>query len=279
MSDTAAVYDFSDAVAADPALRIIICNAGSMCTPPRSSPQHFGEQLASHHVGHSLLMLRLLQIRLQSSRSHSIAMAPLPPMLTQRCATAAAATANPAAASTFREWGNEEELARHFSSFDGYGNAKMSALLFAFSLARFVERQRILAATCTVNVLHPGPIRSHIMSNSQLPLQWLLDGAVAALIRMTPVIASMCVVDLALSRRHERSNGHFFRMGQDQRIYYGDMVHDPLQRAGFKSSTLFPGIPGPAVSLSVAKQDWMWASAMDYLAAKELIDARLFSLL
>ncbi|KAG5499078.1 hypothetical protein GH5_03780 [Leishmania sp. Ghana 2012 LV757] len=278
MSDTAAVYDFSDAVAADSALRIIICNAGSMCTPPRLSPQHLEEQFATHHVGHSLLMLRLLQSRLQSSRSHSMAMAPLPPWRIVVLTSAAAATANPTAASTFREWGSEEELARHFSRFNGYGNAKMSALLFALSLARFVEQQRILAATCTVNVLHPGPIRSRIMSNSQLPLQWLLDGPVAALIRMTPVIASMYVVDLALSRRHERTNGHFFRMGQDQTIYYGDKAHDPVQRAGFKNSTLFPGIPGPAVSLSVAKQDWMWASTVDYLAAQELIDFRLFSL-
>ncbi|KAG5473862.1 hypothetical protein LSCM1_04496 [Leishmania martiniquensis] len=279
MSDTAAVYDFSNAVAADPALRIIICNAGSMCTPPRLSQQRLEEQFATHHVGHSLLMLRLLQSRLQSSRSQSMAVASLPPWRIVVLTSAAAATANPTAASTFHEWDSEQELALHFSRFNGYGNAKMSALLFAFSLARFVERQRILAATCTVNVVHPGPIRSRIIPNSQLPLQWLLDGEVAALFRMTPVIASLYVVDLALSRRHERTNGHFFRMGQDQTIYYGNILQDPRQRTGFKNSTLFPGIPGPAVSLSTAKQEWMWAATIDYFAAKELIDARLFPLL
>ncbi|AYU80714.1 short chain dehydrogenase, putative [Leishmania donovani] len=278
MSDTAAVCNFSDAVAADPALRIIICNAGPMCSPPRLSQQHLEEQFATHHVGHSLLMLRLLQCRLQSSRSQSMAVALPPPWRMVVLTSAAAATANPTAASTFHEWSSQEELEHCFSRFDGYGNAKMSELLFAFSLARFVERHRILAATCTVNVLHPGPIRSRIIPNSQLPLQWLLDGEAAALLRMTPVIASMYVVDLALSRRHEHSNGHFFRMGQDQTIYYRDMVNNARQRSGFKNSTLFPGIPGPAVSLSHAKQQWMWTETVDYFATKELIDGRLFSL-
>ncbi|CAJ1031041.1 hypothetical protein Q4I32_005724 [Leishmania shawi] len=276
MSNTAAVCDFSDAVAADPALRIIICNAGPMCSPPRLSQQHLEEQFATHHVGHSLLMLRLLQRRLQSSRLHLMAMPP--PWRFVVLTSASAATANPTAVSTFHEWDSQEELERHFSRFDGYGNAKMSGLLFAFSLAHFIEKQQILAATCTVNVLHPGPNRSHIIPNSQLPLQWLINGEAAALFRMAPVIGSMYVVDLALSRRHEHSNGHFFRMGQNQSVYYRGMVHDARQRTGFKNSTLFPGIPGPAVSLSIAKQQWMWTATLNYFTAKELIDARLFSL-
>ncbi|GET90501.1 hypothetical protein, conserved [Leishmania tarentolae] len=278
MSDTAAVCNFSDAVAVDPALRIVICNAGPMCSPPRLSQQHLEEQFATHHVGHSLLMLRLLQNRLRSFRSRSLAVALPPPWRFVVVTSAAAAMANPTAAYTFHEWGSQEELEHSFSRFNGYGNANMSELLFSFSLARFVERHRILAATCTVNMLHPGPIRSRIIANSQLPLQWLLDGEVAALLRMTPVIASMYVVDLALSRRHEHCNGHFFRMGQDQTIYHRDMVNDARQRSGFRNSTLFPGIPGPAVSLSLAKQQWMWAETLDYFAAKELIDARLFHL-
>lgn len=280
LSDTAAVCDFSDAVAADPALRIIVCNAGPMCSPLKLSAQHLEEQFATHHVGHSLLVLRLLQSRLQAARSRSMAVALPPPWRIVVLASAAAATADPTEATTFREWESAAALEAHCSRFNGYGNAKMCELLFAFSLARFIGRQRVLAATCTVNVLHPGPIRSRVIPNSQLPLQWLLDGEAAALLRMTPVIASMYVTDLALSRRYERTSGHFFRMGEDQTVYYRDMVRDARQRTGFfTNSTLFPGIPGPAVSLSLVKQQWLWSATLTYFAGKQLLDTLLFSLL
>lgn len=280
MSDTTAVMNFSDVVGTDHALRIVVCNAGPMCTPPRLSQQGLEEQFATHHVGHSLLLLRLLQARMAYLRARSLAMSATPPLRIVILASAAAATGNPTAESTFREWGSVEELEKHFSRFNGYGTAKMCELLFAFALARFVRQQRLLSPSCTVNVLHPGPIRSRVIPNSQLPLQWLLDGEAAALFRMTPVIASMYVTDLALSERYERVNGHFFRMGEDQTVHYRDMVHEARHRTGFfTNSTLFPGIPGPAVSLSLARQQWLWESTMGYFAAKELVDTRLFSLL
>lgn len=280
MSDTTAVANFSNVVATDPALRIIVCNAGPMCSPPRLSQQGLEEQFATHHVGHSLLLLRLLQARMAHLRARSMAVLAVPPLRIVVLASAAAATGNPTDESTFYEWDSPAELERHFNRFDGYGNAKMCELLFAFALARFVRQQRLLAPSCTVNVLHPGPIRSRVIPNSQLPLQWLLDGEAAALFRMTPVIASMYVTDLALSERYERVNGHFFRMGEDQTLYYRDMVHEARYRTGFfTNSTLFPGIPGPAVSLSLAKQQWMWEATMNYFAAKDLVDTRMFSLL
>ncbi|KAK7200276.1 short chain dehydrogenase [Novymonas esmeraldas] len=279
LSDTAAVCNFGNAVAADAALRIIVCNAGPMCTPPRLSHQRLEEQFATHHVGHSLLLLRLLQGRLQSLRLHSIAVARPPPWRIVVLASAAAATASPSAASTFREWGSQAELERHFSRFAGYGNAKMSELLFTLALARFVERHSLLASTCTVNVLHPGPIRSRVIPNSQLPLQWLLDGEAAALLRMTPVVAALYVTDVALSRRYTHTNGHFLRMGDDQTLRYGAQLSNAALRTGFfTNSSLFPGIPGPAVSLSRGKQQWMWESTRQYLSAKGLIDYDTFAL-
>ncbi|KAG5490346.1 hypothetical protein JKF63_00466 [Porcisia hertigi] len=280
MSDTAAVCDFSDAVAADPALRIIVCNSDSMCSSPRLVPQQeeLKKQMAMHHVGHHLLLLRLLQNRLQ--RSGSIAVALPPPWRIVVVASAAAATANLTRVPPLPpEWGDQEKMDGPFNPFEAYYSVKMSELLFAFSLARFVERQEILAVTCTVNVLHPGPTRSSDMLNCQPPLQWWLGGeAPALLFPMTPVIASLYVVDLALSRRHERTSGHFFRMGQDQTLYYSDMVRHARQRAGFfKNSALFPGMPGPIVSLSPTKQHWVWTATINYLAAVESIDARIFA--
>lgn len=282
MSDTTAVVNFSNVVAMDSALRIVVCNAGPMCSPPQLTRQGLEEQFATHHVGHSLLMLRLLQARLTHLRACSMAVsaAVAPPLRIVVLASAAAATSNPNAQTTFHEWDSVAELEMHFSRFDGYGNAKMCELLFAFALARFVQQQRLLSSSCTVNVLHPGPIRSRVIPNSQLPLQWLLDGEAAALFRMTPVIASMYVTDLALSERYERVSGHFFRMGEDQTLYYRDLVHEARHRTGFfTNSTLFPGIPGPEVSLSLEKQQWMWTTTMSYFAAKDLVDTRVFSLL
>ncbi|KPA80603.1 hypothetical protein ABB37_04799 [Leptomonas pyrrhocoris] len=280
MSDTTAVLNFSQVLATDSALRIIVCNAGPMCTPPKLSRQGLEEQFATHHVGHSLLMLRLLQVRMERLHSRSMAVSAAPPLRMVILASAAAATGNPTAQTTFHEWGSVAELEQHLSRFRSYGNAKMCVLLFAFALARFVHQQRLLSPSCTVNVLHPGPIRSRVIPNSQLPWRWLLDGEAAGLLRMTPVIASMFVTDLALSERYERVSGHFFRMGEDQTLRYRDMVLEARHRRGvFTNSTLFPGIPGPAVSLSLAKQQWMWITTMNYFASKDLVDTRMFSLL
>ncbi|KPI86284.1 hypothetical protein ABL78_4667 [Leptomonas seymouri] len=280
MSDTKAVLNFSNVIATDSALRIVVCNAGPMCSPPNLSRQGLEEQFATHHVGHSLLMLRLLQARMEHLHSRSIAVSVAPPLRLVVLASAAAATGSPTAHTTFQEWESVEALQQHFDRFSGYGNAKMCELLFAFALARFVRQQHMLSLSCTVNVLHPGPTRSRVIPNSQLPLQWLLDGEAGALFRLSPVIASMYVTDLALSERYERVSGHFFRMGEDQTLFYGDMVSEARYRTGlFKNSTLFPGIPGPAVSLSLEKQQWMWATTMNYFDSKGLVDARMFSLL
>lgn len=272
ISDTTAVSRLADTLQSDSQLRVIICGAGPMASPPRLSRQGLEEQFATHHVGHSLLTLRLLQHR---QRSHG-------PISTSRwrivfLASGAAATANPTMESTFKQWTSVDALTEHFSRFAGYGNAKMCELLFSFALARYVQRERRLAPYCTVNVLHPGPIRSRVIPNSELPLQWLLDGELAALFRMTPVIASLFVTDLALARRHEHINGHFFRMGEDEMVYAADVVRDPVRRSGFvRNSTLYPGIPGPAVALSVDKQEWLWSATLDFFEKLKLIDTRGF---
>lgn len=303
MSDTVAVYSLADKLFSDPNLRVVVCNAGPMSSPLRLTPQRLEEQFATHHVGHSLLLLRLLQHRLDAANgadssggsttsnsaggsrhrggalpSRSQYASPAPPhWRIVIMASGAASTANPTAMTTFHKWSSVDNLWWHLSRFSGYGNAKMCEQLFAFGLARFVASDRQLAPYCTVNALHPGPIRSRVIPNSGLPMRWLLDGEMAALFRMTPVIASLYVTDLCLSRRHDQTSGHFFRMGEDQTAHYADMVADPKKRWGwFRNSTLFPGIPGPRVSLSETKQDWLWNATLAYMENHGLIESNFF---
>lgn len=311
MGDTVAVSQLADKLISDPNIRVIVCVAGPVVTPLRLSPQNLEEQFATHHVGHSLLVLRLLQHRLSASSSVVPAASALPsapekgaiaegknsgnggvntaavsqhyggphppPWRIIVAAAASSAAACPTDATAFHRWANTKELWWRATRFSCYDNAKMCELLFAFALARHVQADRQLAPYCTVNVLHPGPARSRALLNSKLPFRWLADGNVAALLRLTPVIASLYVVDLCLSRRHEQTSGHFFRMGEDQSEYHASMLANPAERRGFfRNSTLWPGIPGPRVALSTQRQDWLWNATLDFFESQGLIEPKVF---
>ncbi|CAD2218600.1 hypothetical protein, conserved [Angomonas deanei] len=270
LSDTTAVGEVADKISTDPNLRIIVCSAGPMATPTRLTHQNLEEQFAVHHVGHSLLIMRLLQYRLKARAfSHRWRFVIL--------SSGAASTAYPDNDTTFNEWKAVEDAEEKINRFDGYGNAKMCQLLFGLALSKCIANDERLSSCCTVNVLHPGPIRSRVLPNSGLPLLWLLDGELAAIFRLTPAIAALYVVDLALNARHAGTNGHFFRMGEDQTVHYHKLVEDPSLRGGFwQNSTLFPGIPGPSVSLSYERQNWMWQSTMHYLCDHRLLERSVF---
>ncbi|EPY21284.1 hypothetical protein STCU_08616 [Strigomonas culicis] len=269
LSDTAAVSRLADTILTDPNLRIVVCSAGPMCTPVGLSPQGLEEQFATHYVGHSLLLLRLLAHR----RASNVPVRTLPPWRIVLLSSGTAATAAPNDFTTFHQWPDAAQAATFSSPFSGYNNAKMCELLFGLALSRVVRTERRLA-TCTVCMLHPGPTRSRALANSGLPLQKWLHGEAAALLCVSPVIAALFVVDLALSKRHEQANGHFFRMGEDQTVYHQKMIHHPETRKGFfRNSTLFPGIPGPEVALSIGNQNWLWRATIRYFVENKLIDA------
>ncbi|KEG13949.1 retinol dehydrogenase 14 [Trypanosoma grayi] len=274
MSDTAAVSNLCTILSRDPDLRVVVGTAGTAAAPPRLSPQRLEQHVATHHVGHSLLMLRLLQYRLQQ---RNIPSSLWPHWRFVVVVSPHAGTSNLKVESIFDSHDDEEVFRSTFDRYSGYSHAEMCKLLFAFSLSRFLERENRLASLCTVNVVDPGPARSHVIANSQLPLSSILDSNIAAIFRLSPVISALYVTDLCLSKRVDDVNGHYFRMGEDQTAVFAALQKDMEARAGiWVNSPLFRGTPGPVVSLSTRMQDAVWRFTLSYFTSHALLEAKAF---
>ncbi|RNF06109.1 retinol dehydrogenase 14 [Trypanosoma rangeli] len=276
MSDTVAVSNLCTVLLRDANIRVVVCGAGCMATPPRLSPQRLEEQFAAQHLGHGLLMLRLLQHRIQQLKVCTSAR-PRWRFVVVSCAFPR--VTDPTQEDMFHSYEDDEEaeFCSTFNRYDGWSRAEMCRLLFALALSRYVERDRRLAPFCTVNVLHPGPTRSRMIANSRLPLAGVLDSSIGALLRLSPAITALYVTDLCLSKRLDDTNGHFFRMGDDQAASFTALQKNAEARVGFwVNSLFFTGIPAPAISMSTSKQNALWRFTLSYLTSHALLDAKIF---
>lgn len=221
---------------------IFVANAGIMATPPALSAQGLELQFATHHVGHSLLISRLCEyVRSVHGEEHShnshegtntpmrrtqsnvAASSPKHNRLTQRTphhvrivvvGSAAASSGVMNSFTTFCDHRKDQPRFRSLHNrYDAYGNAKLVNLLYAFGLSKTKAVQPLIPQHLTINVIHPGPIRSRISPNSQLPLQWVLDGDLSALLRLTPAIGATYVTDLCLNESFDQVSGKYLRMG------------------------------------------------------------------
>jgi NAD(P)-dependent dehydrogenase (short-subunit alcohol dehydrogenase family) len=249
-------------------LAVIVTNAGIMAVPAALSRQGLESQFATHHVGHSLLLLRFLNAKAQhiketrSSSAISRRTERSGKKMIDRTRTrivilgsgaAAGACADPRALlSLFRPLLNSLALVTSgYNRFTAYSNAKVCNILFSSALhAHIVERG--LDEWVSVNCLHPGPIRSRVVPHSKLPLQWLLDGELAALLRLSPVIAATYVVDLCVHKRFDGISGRFFRMGVDMTAEYRH--HRDIAALPLANTHWFRGIPAPRLTMDTVLQ-------------------------
>ncbi|ESS65179.1 hypothetical protein TCDM_06517 [Trypanosoma cruzi Dm28c] len=275
MSDTVAVSNLCAVLLRDMNIRLVVCAAGYMATPPRLSPQRLEEQFATQHVGHSLLMLRLLQHRIQHMQFYT-SVRPNWRFVVVSCAFPGGT--DPTQGNMFDTYDKgDADFCSTFNRYDGWSRAEMCKLLFAFALSRYVEHDIRLAPFCTVNVLHPGPTRSRAIANSRLPLAGILDNDILALLRLSPVISALYVTDTCLSKRLDSTNGHFFRMGDDQTVFSATLRKDAGAIASlWVNSPFFTGTPLPAVSMSTCKQDAVWRFTLSYLTSHALLEAKIF---
>lgn len=88
-----------------------------------------------------------------------------------------------------------------FRPFHAFGASKMGNLLFAYALARRLEGSRV-----TVNVVHPGLMRTDLMREAPALVRWLLRPA-----SRSPDRAAEALVHLASSPQLEGVTGGFFK--------------------------------------------------------------------
>jgi NAD(P)-dependent dehydrogenase (short-subunit alcohol dehydrogenase family) len=231
-------------------LAVVVTNAGVMAVPPMLSPQGIESQLATHHIGHSLLLLRLIQAKTKKNIS------PFCTRIVILGSGAAAGARDPRTQSLFQQHLNIQSLVDSgYNRFTSYSNAKLCNILFASALHREIL-SRGLGSSLTVNCLHPGPIRSRVIPNSQLPCQWLLDGELAALLRLSPVISATYVVDACVHKRFFGSSGRFLRMGIDMTADYAADTSN-ITHSFWTNTHWFRGTPAPRFTLDYSLQEWL----------------------
>jgi NAD(P)-dependent dehydrogenase (short-subunit alcohol dehydrogenase family) len=90
---------------------------------------------------------------------------------------------------------------RKFNALSAFGASKMCNLLFTYELAR-----RLAGTQVTANALHPGLMKSNLMSEAPAPIRWL-----TRLFSTTPERASLSLLHLASSPELASVSGRFFK--------------------------------------------------------------------
>lgn len=185
LSDPASVLACVDAVVASGALLdAIICNAGIMALPRLELACGYEKQFFTNHIGHFLLVTRLLprlapngRVVVVSSDAHRMA---------------------PRGGIDFDNLAGE----RSYSAWGAYGRSKIANILFVKALARRLPPGQ------SANALHPGVIMTNLQ-RSMTPVTRALMGLGGPLFLKTPAqgAATQCYVAVHPSMRE---NGEYF---------------------------------------------------------------------
>jgi WW domain-containing oxidoreductase len=124
-----------------PPLDILICNAGIMMVPKLEQVRGLEKQFATNHLGHFLLVNRLLA-RVKAAPQGRVVML--------------SSTAHTSAPKAGIEFDNLSG-AKNYGPLSAYGQSKLANILFAVGLAR-----RLSGTTATANALHPGVIATNL---------------------------------------------------------------------------------------------------------------------
>lgn len=161
-------------------LDVLINNASVFKGKRTTTPDGLETMFATNHLGHFLLTNLLLDELKASPQARII---------------------NISAPTTTKLDFDDLQGERKFSALSAFGASKMCNLLFTYELAR-----RLAGTSLTVNALHPGLMKSNLMSEAPTPLRWLLR-----LISTTPERASVGLLHLASSPAVAGVTGKFFK--------------------------------------------------------------------
>jgi WW domain-containing oxidoreductase len=149
-----------------PPLDMLICNAGIMMLPKLEQIRGIEKQFATNHLGHFLLVNRLLA-RVKAAPQGRVVML-----------SSTGHASAPKAGIEFDNLSGE----KHYGSLAAYGQSKLANILFVVGLAR-----RLTGTTTTANALHPGVIAATNLGRHLSPV----FGAVFRFLSFTPLLKSI----------------------------------------------------------------------------------------
>ena len=161
-------------------LDVLINNASVFKGKRTLTPDGLETMFATNHLGHFLLTNLLLDELKASPEARVI---------------------NIAAPSTTKLNFDDLQGERKFSALSAFGASKMCNLLFTYELARWLASTKV-----TANALHPGLMKSNLMSEASAPIRWL-----TRLLSTTPERASASLLYLASSPKVAGVTGKFFK--------------------------------------------------------------------
>ncbi len=161
-------------------LDVLINNASVFKGKRTTTPDGLETMFATNHLGHFLLTNLLLDQLKASPQARII---------------------NISAPTTTKLNFDDLQGEKKFSALSAFGASKMCNLLFTYELARRLAQTKV-----TSNALHPGLMKSNLMSEAPTPLRWLLR-----LISTTPERASAGLLYLASLPEVAGVTGKFFK--------------------------------------------------------------------
>ncbi|XP_068126685.1 retinol dehydrogenase 14 [Hyperolius riggenbachi] len=171
----------------EPHLDVLINNAGVFHTPYIKTEDGFEMQFGVNHLGHFLLTHLLLGLLKSSSPSRIVVVS---------------SKLYKYGEINFDDLNSEKSYSRSF----GYNRSKLANILFTRELARRLEGTGV-----TVNVLHPGVVRTNLGRHISIPtLIKPLFNAISWALFKTPEEGALTSVYLASSPEVEGVSGKYF---------------------------------------------------------------------
>ena len=161
-------------------LDVLINNASVFKGKRTTTPDGLETMFATNHLGHFLFTNLLLDELKAGPQARVI---------------------NVTAPSTSKLDFDDLQGEQKFSALSAFGASKMCNLLFTYELAR-----RLAGTGVTVNALHPGLMKSNLMSEAPAPIRWL-----TRLFSTTPERGSVSLLHLATSAEVLGVTGKFFK--------------------------------------------------------------------
>jgi NAD(P)-dependent dehydrogenase (short-subunit alcohol dehydrogenase family) len=166
-------------------LHVLINNAGVMLSKRTSSPEGYETTFATNHLGHFLLTNLVLDMLKVSAPARIVNVS---------------SSVHKFAKLNFDDIDSEHK----YRGYRTYANSKLFNILFSYDLARRLEGTGV-----TVNVLHPGVIRTNLGKNNNNKLIKLMS-LIFRLFMKSPEKGARTTVYLASSPEVENISGEYF---------------------------------------------------------------------
>lgn len=183
---------------------ILVCNAGIMAVPFSRTADGFESQMATNHLGHSLLIQELLPLLKKKATSEN----------PSRVVLVTSSTHHHCRAIEFSSWNPSEtdlkKAVQKYSAGAQYEQSKLANVLTAFAL------QRQHAPTVQFYAVHPGIVATNISRGLPLGLPLLVD-FMGRLLFKTPAQGAETQVKCALDPEVRHQGGAYWANSQKAR--------------------------------------------------------------